>query len=127
MRVPAALTLARALDTLSVGIDPASLAPTDIPVDPGMIVGVESDLVVFARGQPRPTEGRHGFSSSTDFDVGTSTWSTAHDGLPIPGVKYVAAMEIVVFETDVPPGPGWDPHAGRYRALWTRTLQQAEE
>jgi hypothetical protein len=36
-------------------------------------------------------------------------------------------MHLVLFETDVPPQHEWDPHAGHYKALWTRTLRQAEE
>jgi hypothetical protein len=131
VRVPAALTLARALDTLWVGVDPASLATTQVTVDPGMVLGVETDVVVFPQGGARPAEGRHRYSSGTDFDVGTDTWSTAHDGIPDPAVKYVAEMQLVLFETDVPAGHAagrpWDPHAGKYMALWTRTLRQAEE
>jgi hypothetical protein len=127
LRVPAALTLARSLGTLSVGIDPASLALTQVPVDPGLAPGVETDLVVFAKGEPPPALSRHGLSSATDFNLGESIWNRAQDGLPVPGVKYVAEMRIVVFETDVPPGRGWDPHAGKYQVLWTRTLRQGEE
>ena len=66
-------------------------------------------------------------SATTDFGAARSTWSPPRDGLPLPGLEYVAEMKLVLFETDVPPGAGWDPHAGRYRALWTRTLVQAEE
>jgi hypothetical protein len=127
VRVPAALTLARALDTLTIAVDPGSLAATEVTADPGMVVGVETDVVVFAQGEERPAEGRHGLSSGTGFDVGTDTWSTAHDGIPVSGVKYVAEMHLVLFETDVPAGHLWDPHAGKYKALWTRTLRQAEE
>jgi hypothetical protein len=127
VRVPAALTLARALDTLTIAVDPASLAATQVEVAPGMGIGVETDVVVFARGGERPARGRHGLSSGADFDVGTDTWTTAHDGIPVPGVKYVAEVELVLFETDVPAGHMWDPHAGKYKALWTRTLRQAEE
>jgi hypothetical protein len=127
VRVPAALTLARALDTLTVAIDPASLAATQVEAEPGMTLGVETDVVVFAQGEARPSLGRHGYAPGTDFALGADTWSTAHDGMPVPGVKYVAEVQLVLFETDVPPGPMWDPHAGKYRTLWTRTLRQAEE
>ncbi len=127
VRVPAALTLARALDTLTVGIDPASLATTQVTVHPGMVLGVETDVAVFPQGGARPAEGRHGYASGTDFDGSAQTWSTAHDGIPDPAVKYVAEVQLVLFETDVPAGRPWDPHAGRYVALWTRTLRQAEE
>jgi hypothetical protein len=127
VRVPAGLSLSRGLDTLSVSIDPASLADTQVTVDPGMLLGVESETVVFPVGQQPPTAGRKGYASGTDFSLGTSTWSTRADGIPVPGTRYVAEMHLVLFETDVPSQHLWDPHSGRYRALWTRTLRQAEE
>ena len=127
VRVPAALSLSRGLDTLSVSIDPASLADTEVTVDPGMVLGVESDTVVFTPGQPPPASGRKGYASGTNFSLGTSTWSTRADGIPVRGSRYVAEMRLVLFETDVPAQHAWDPHSGRYKALWQRTLQQAEE
>lgn len=68
-----------------------------------------------------------GLQSGAGFSLGIDTWSTRTDGLPVPGTKYLAEVRLVLFETDVPPQHEWDPHAGRYQALWTRTLQQAEE
>jgi hypothetical protein len=127
VRVPAALSVARALDTLSVSVDPSSLADTTVTLDAGMILGVESETAVFPAGEPRPASGRHGLHSSADFTLGVDTWSASTEGLPVPGTKYVAEMRLVLFETDVPPQHEWDPHAGRFVALWTRTLQQAEE
>jgi hypothetical protein len=129
VRVPAGLLVARSLDTLSVSIDPASLAQTEVTVTPGMTLGVESRVALFPEGAPRPAglEDRVTFSSGADFDPGTSTWSAARDGVPGPDRRYVAEMTVVLFETDVPPGRDWDPHGPHWRALWTRTLDQAEE
>jgi hypothetical protein len=127
VRVPAALSLSRGLDTLSVSIDPTSLADTEVMVDPGMLLGVESDTVVFPVGQQPPAAGRKGYASGTSVSLGTSTWSTRSDGIPVPGTRYVAEMRLVLFETDVPSQHEWDPHSGRYKTLWTRTLRQAEE
>jgi hypothetical protein len=127
VRVPAALSIARALDTLSVSVDPSSLADTTVTVDAGMVVGVESETVVFAIGQPRPASGRRGLQSGADFALGVDTWSASAEGLPTPGTKYVAEMRLVLFETNVPPQHEWDPHAGRFEVLWTRTLRQSEE
>jgi hypothetical protein len=128
VRVPSALRIARAIDALSVEIDPASLSSTEIAPRDGMILGVESDVSVFAQGTPRPASSqRHGYSSSTAFDLGTDIWSTKQDGIPLADKKYVVEMQLVLFETDVPVGHEWDPHAGAYRALWTRTITQAEE
>lgn len=127
VRVPAALSLSRGLDTLSVSIDSASLAETEVTVDPGMMLGVESETTVYPVGQQPPAAGRKGYASGTSFSLGTASWSTRADGIPVPGTRYVAEMRLVLFETDVPPQHEWDPHAGRYKALWTRTLRQAEE
>jgi hypothetical protein len=125
--VPAGLRIARAIDSLSVSIDPGSLGETEVTADPGTIIGIETECFAFALGQARPALGRRGFTSGSDFDVGIVTWSTKQDGIPQTGTKYVAEMLLVLFETDVPPGRTWDPHAGSYKALWTRTLRQAEE
>jgi hypothetical protein len=132
VRVPAALRIARGLDSLSVGVDAASLALTQVAVDRGMTVGVERNVFVFPEGQARPAEGRRGVASGPDFDAATDTWTTKDSGIPVPGTKYVAEVELVLFETDVRPGQArpplsWDPRAGRYKALWSRTLRQAEE
>jgi hypothetical protein len=127
VRVPAGLSLSRGLDTLSVSIDPASLADTEVTVDPGMLLGVESDTVVFPVGQQPAATGRKGYASGADFSLGTSTWTTRADGIPAPGTRYAAEMQLVLFETDVSSQHQWDPHSGRYKALWKRTLRQAEE
>jgi len=122
VRVPGALRVARALDTLSVEIDPAASADTTVHVDPGMVLGVESETRVFAAGDAHALDERHGYTSGASFDVGTEVWK-----LPQPGKRYVAEMTLTLFETDITPRHMWDPHAGRYKALLTRTLRQAEE
>ena len=127
VKVPGALMIARGLDSVSVSIDPASLASTIVRVAPGMTVGVETECAVFPIGQPRPSLSRHGLASGADFDVGTSTWNATPDGIPVQGAKYIAEMKIVLFQTDVPPGRAWNPRAGRFEALWSQTLRQAEE
>ncbi|HEX8795605.1 MAG TPA: hypothetical protein VF765_31865 [Polyangiaceae bacterium] len=127
VRVPGALSLSRGLDTLSVSIDPASLADTQVTVDPGMTLGIESETMVFPVGRQPPETGRKAYTSGATFSLGTSTWNTRTDGIPVQGTRYVTEMRLVLFETDVPAQHEWDPHAGRYKALWTRTLRQAEE
>ena len=91
------------------------------------LLGVEADVFVFPQGQARPVLERRAVGSGVDFDAGASTWTTARDGVPAPGTKYVVEMQLVLFETDVPPANGWDPHVGNYKGIWSRTLRQAEE
>jgi hypothetical protein len=127
VRVPAALSVARAIDTLSVAVDPASLGLMQVTAHAGAFTGVETDVFVFARGEARPVLERHDGGSSVAFDLGSNTWNTTRDGVPEPGTKYIVEMQLVLFETDVAPAPKWDPHAGNFRPLWTQTLRQAEE
>jgi hypothetical protein len=127
VRVPAGLRLARALDTLSVSIDPAALATTTVTVEPGLFLGIESQTFVYPLGGARSGEGRLGLSSGHDFLGSVDIYNARTDGLPVPGTRYVAEMTLVLFETDVPPGHLWAPHGARYRALWSRTIRQAEE
>ncbi len=127
VRVPAGLRIAHGLDTLSVSVDPGALAATTVVADAGMVVGIEAETFVFPVGGSRPATGTRDLRSGQDFDVSASTWSASQGGVPARGTRYVVEMRLVLFETDVPPGHMWDPHAGRYRVLLTRTLRQAEE
>jgi hypothetical protein len=127
VRVPAALSVARALDTLSVAIDPASLGLMQVTAHAGTVIGIETDVFVFLQGQGRPVLERRGARSSANFDMGSTTWNTDRDGVPEPGAKYAVEMQLVLFETDVPATPEWNPRAGNFKTLWTRTLRQAEE
>jgi hypothetical protein len=127
LRVPAALSIARALDALSVSVDPASLADASVQADPGMVIGVETQFFVFPMGRARPAADRRTLQSTVDFGAVTATWNTKEDGIPAPGAKYVAEIQVTLFETDAAPGRGWDPHSRHYKSLWTRTLRQAEE
>ena len=127
VRAPAALSVARAMDTLSVAIDPASLGLMQVTTHAGTVVGVEADVFVFPQGQARPVLERRAVGVGIDFDAGATTWTTTRDGVPAPGTKYVVEMQLVLFETDVPPASKWDPHAGNFNTLFARTLRQAEE
>jgi len=129
VRVPASLSVTRALDTLSVAVDPASFATAEVMARGGSVIGVEADVSVFPMGQAgaQASLERHAVASGTDFGVATSTWRTAQYGVPAPGTRYVAEMRLVLFATDVPPALHWQPRAGHFEALWTRTLRQAEE
>jgi hypothetical protein len=127
VRVPAALQITRAIDALSVTADAASFASTYVTVESARSVGVEREVLVFPQGQPRPAAGRRSVAPGTDFAAATDSWTTARDGIPVSGTLYTVEVRLVLFETDVPPTNGWDPHVGRYEVLWARTLSQSEE
>jgi hypothetical protein len=129
VRVPAALAIGHAIDALSVVVDPASFGLTEVTVHAGTVVGVEAHVLVFPRGKSQAAAlvERRAVGPGTEFDVGTSTWTTAQDGVPAGDARYEVEMQLTLFETDVAVAKPWDPHAGNFRVLWTRTLRQAEE
>jgi hypothetical protein len=133
VRVPAGLRIARSLDTLVVTLDPATLATTTVVVDAGMFAGIEAVASVRplrrapAALRPDRAPVRRAITPGTSFEAAAATWTTTPDGIPVPGARHAVTMELALFETDVPPGPAWDPHSPRYRLLWSRTLEQAEE
>src|SRR5260370_37480455 len=100
VRVPAALRIARAIDALSISIDPASLADTTVQAHRGMFVGVEAQFLVFPVGEARPAARRRRLQSSADFGAATATWDTKPDGGPASGAKYVPQVRVVLFDTD---------------------------
>jgi hypothetical protein len=127
VRVPAALAVARAIDTLSVTVDPASLGLMQVTTHAGTTLGVEANISVFSEGRPQPVLERRCVVPGADFAACSDTWDTKRDGVPAPGAKYVVEMRLVLFETSVPASREWDAQAGHLENLWTRTLRQAEE
>lgn len=127
VRVPVALRVARGLDELSVELDPDARGTMTVAVSPHSELGVAYTTRVFERGGTRVESERHGVVPGAGFDLGALVWHAGQDGLPQRGRKYTVEMRLVLFETDVAPGPGWNPHAGHFRPLFTRTLRQAEE
>ena len=123
LSVPTKLAITRTATTISVSIDEPR-EQVSVDVTPGLVLGVNSQLVVDAVGSATPRLGRQGLSSGTDFNLGTSIFNRAQDGLPVPGVPYVVQMTLTVFETDRPPEHHWSPQGPRYRVLWTGVVQQ---
>ena len=119
VHMPSALRVARAIDSLSVEIDPASRADVEMNVDPNMTLAAETESHVFVAGESvSKASERIGRASGGDVDVGIATWNTAQDGVPQLDKKYVVEMKIVLLESDV---------SGHSKTLLTRTLRQAEE
>jgi hypothetical protein len=127
LRVPAALRIARGIDTLSVGVDPASCADTSVAVDPARTLGVESTTRLFVKGATHALSVRHAVTPGSDLTAIGATWTTRQDGIPEPDKSYVVEVRFALFETDARPASHWNPHAGRFKALLTRTIRQAEE
>ncbi len=127
VRAPVALRVARGLDELSVELDPDARGTMTVKATPHSVLGVAYTTRVFERGGTQALGERRGTVPGAGFDLGAQVWRTGPDALPQRDKKYVVEMRVVLFETDVAPGPRWNPHAGRFRSLFERTLRQSEE
>lgn len=126
VKIPTRLKLERTADTLSVAIDTNSFESTNLLVGTNMVTGIRSDWYVYPVGQARPAKGRAGFSGLQNFYSVrmVNYWHTQPDGIPQAGKSYVVEVDLVAFETDVPPQHMWNPYDKNYRILWKRTLKQ---
>jgi hypothetical protein len=122
IEVPTRLKVTRTAEALSVSVDQTQKKPQRVP-DARGVLGVESELTVRLRGDARRPEPRVGLTSGASFDLGTSLYHRAADGLPVPGAEYVVTLTLVLFETDVAVGHHWAPRSGSFRVLSTTTLE----
>lgn len=124
LSVPTRLAISRTATTLSVAVAEGDRRQVSVDATPGLILGVEHQLVVSTKGM---RAAREGLSSGTDFNLGTSIFNRATDGLPLPGTAHRVEVKLIMFETDRLPEHLWDPHGPKYRVLWTGTLEQRAE
>ena len=124
--IPTRLAITRTATTISVAVAEGDRKPLTVQATPGLTLGVEHRLVVRSGGTRTSSEG---LSSGTDFNLGTSILNRATDGMPVPGTpcEVELELELIVFETDRPPGHMWSPHGPKYRVLWTGKLVQRSE
>ena len=129
VHVPTKLKIERTTDMLSVKIhNQSSLETTNLMVGTNMVTGVQSELYIYPVGEPRYAKWLNSGLGGTDFNSGTSFWHTKQEGIPLPGKRYVVEMDLIVFETDIPPQHHWSPQGSKnYKVLWQRTLKQTVE
>ena len=124
LRVPTRLKVGRGPETLSVGIDPATLVMTNITVGAKMESGVEMKLFVCRNGDERPESSEVDRASELEFDLQPSVLQ-AKD---LPSAKACTVeIECAAFESDVPAQHSWDPGSDNYKVLWNRALKQTVE
>jgi hypothetical protein len=119
--VPARLKVERAAGELSVSYDPASFHKVPITAGDGMIVGFTDVSRLYHQGGPRPAEDGT-IRMGTIIETNATMPMTGASTIPDPGDGYVIEHDITVFETDIPPGPRWNPLSGKYRVLWEEKL-----
>jgi hypothetical protein len=124
-RLPTRLLVRRTDNRISVGVDPDSLQPVNLKVGAKMVTGFHHELSVYRKGK-LVLSGYAGLQGGgpTCSSLGTLFLQRSIDKIPQPGEKYTVKVQLSVFETDIPAQHMWSPESGKYRVLWTRTLQQ---
>lgn len=117
------LDLRRATDSLSVAIEQSSLRTTNLVLGSNMFAGIECKFFVYPKGESRPLD----WSIRTGpgrVELGTHHFNRERDGLPLQGTEYLAEVDVILFETDIPPQRQWSPESGAdYRVLSRETLK----
>ncbi len=125
VRVPTKLKIERTADTLSVQIDTNSFESTNLTIGTNMVTGVQVESFVYAVGEKRPGVRFFEGLDFNFFNLNSEVWHTKSGGIPFPGKKYVVEIDLVAFETDIPPQHEWMPQGSKnYKVLWRRTLKQ---
>jgi hypothetical protein len=127
-RLPARLQVKRTDDQIAVGVDPDSLKRVKLDVGANMVTGLKHELFVY-RGDQLVLSGYAGLQGTgqTFSSIGTVFLQRKIDKIPQPGEKYTVKVRLSLFETDIPTQHMWSPERGKYKVLWTRTLQQQVE
>jgi hypothetical protein len=122
------LQLRRTDAQLEVGLDPDSLKEVTLDVGANMVTGLKHELLVY-RGDKLVLSGYGGLQSGGQSypSIGTVVLQRRIDKVPQPGAKYTVKVRLSLFETDIPAQHMWSPESGKYKVLWTRTLQRKIE
>lgn len=128
IQFPTKLKIERTQNQLSVAVDGKETKAVEITVGFKMTVGVREELFVYLVGEPRPAEPRQlGYTGGTDVTHSTSILNSKQGGIPVAGKHYVVEVNLIVFETDIPPQHHWMPESGKYKVLLSRVLKEIVE
>jgi hypothetical protein len=123
-RLPTQLQVQRTDDRIAVGVAPESLKSVTLEVGANMVTGLKTELFVY-RGDKLVLSGYTGLQGggTTYSSIGTVVLHRRIDKIPQPGEKYNVKVRLSLFETNMPAQHMWSPESGKYKVLWTRTLQ----
>jgi hypothetical protein len=122
---------------LSIEADMASVQEVPVTAGKNMVMGIKTELPVYAVGSPRPDRaGSIGLSSRLNFcdieqkarsGIATDIVNRNQGGIPENGKKYIVEKKMTIFETDIPSQHLWQPQGSKkYRELWSGTLKSID-
>jgi hypothetical protein len=120
-RVPTRLIVERSKNKIAVSVDMDSLEQIEIPVGHKMICAFKHEFSVESRKEKKVYSSGLGGSANLGAFI-----TSALDGIPKEGEKYIVELRLILFETDIPTQHFWKPESGRYREIWSRTIRSKE-
>jgi hypothetical protein len=135
--LPERIRVERTETTLSISFVTAPLQQVAATVGKNTVLGMETDLRVYALGDRRPEHaGRISLSSRVNlcnadekdgYENSREILNRSPEGIPELGKRYVVEIVVTVFETDIPAQHMWTPAASKkYKVLWSGTLKTVE-
>ena len=124
--VPTEIDARRNYTGMYVGDGAATAETIKVKVGHKMEVGMITNLYIFPEGgvRPRqPSRGTLGPTMMSKHSSGTSFFAAKPDGFLASGKPFVAEMDIILFETDMP-GPALEMlDSKKYKVIWEKTLR----
>ena|SRR6266446_5243001 len=129
VRVPTTFKVFRTAKVMVFYKDCEPLKPTKLLVGSKMVLGMSTKLYIYPVGGVRsakPTQESLG-GLPRKGTRSRSLFYPKADGPLVPGKPCIVELDVVIFETDIPPQHMWGPESGKYKVLWRTTLQQKVE
>jgi hypothetical protein len=127
--VPTTFKVFRTASVIVVCDDYAPLKPTKLTVGSKMVLGMSTKLYFYpvggARGAKPARESLGGLPGKGSSR--RSFFYPKRDNLVVDGRPCIVELEVVIFETNIPPQHMWMPQSHKYKELWRTTLKQTVE
>ncbi len=121
--VPTELKLGQFNGKPTYGLAPKPLDTLKLKVGQGLYTGAEYRVYLYPEGAPRPDHEDSGGTCDVEALADWTGYCSGKTYGPVAGVKYVLEVEILVFQTEVPPKSQWEPYGEWYKVLWTGSVK----
>ena len=110
------------MDKIGMSVDMQALRAVELSVGYKMLCGFKHEIFVLSGGKKK----RYSIGLGGTAYIGTSYINRKLDGIPVNGEQYIIQVRFTIFETDIPVQHMWSPGSGKYRELWSKTIESGE-
>ncbi len=124
-KIPTKLKLGESNRQATYALADKPLQTITLKVDSTFFSGAEYRVFIYPEGEPRPqAELISGICPDVQALSGWTGFRSGKNYGRYPGQKTVIEVEIIIFQTDVPPSTVWEPYGKKYKVLWTGSVKE---